>query len=85
MSRGRKCKKLDWLWTDSTFVATHKNNLRVFNKIRRMRKLGTEPSVDRIIGWLCASPVWGERMRGKKRSSWKAAYFRWEGGVVVSG
>ena len=78
MARGRKCKKFNWRWTDSEFIHVHQNNLRVFRKIGRMRKTKISRSVDKIINGLFVDEVWGERMRGKKRSSWKADYFRWD-------
>lgn len=78
MARGRKCKKFNWRWTDSVFIHVHQNNLRVFRKIDRMRKTKIGRSVDKIIDGLFVDEVWGGRMRGKKRSSWKADYFRWD-------
>ena len=80
MKRGRKTKRLEWLWSDPGFVAIHGNNLLVFRKISRMRAGSSKPSAARAIDALFGDPDWRERMGRMTRRSWKAAYFRWLGG-----
>ena len=77
MGRGRKCKKFEWRWTDPAFIAEHRNNLQVFKKIKRKWKRGGGRSLADVIEELFQDPVWGARMRGKKRRSWKVNFFRW--------
>ena len=77
MGRGRKCKEFEWRWTDPTFIAEHRNNLQVFKKIKRKWKRGGGRSLADVIEELFQDPVWGTRMRGKKRRSWKVNFFRW--------
>ena len=80
MGRGRKCKEFQWRWTNPKFIAEHRNNLQVFKKLKRMWKPGSGRSLAKVIEALFEDPVWGARMRGKKRRSWKRSYLRWAAG-----